>query len=115
MILNLTDTQKKDIWKYLPKKWNIRDNYADRVKSNSKYITIEQKNLKDKSIIANTNNEIYTYRGNKNAKYKKDKFGNWYINSGNKTNNQFVKINDPKGNRTKELNTYAVKLKKFIK
>ena len=111
----LTDTQKKDIWKYLPKKWNIRDNYADRVKSNSKYITIEQKNLKDKSIIANTNNEIYTYRGNKNAKYKKDKFGNWYINSGNKTNNQFVKINDPKGNRTKELNTYAVKLKKFIK
>ena len=38
----LTPEQKKDIWKYLPTKWNVRKNYADRVKKNSKYVTIQQ-------------------------------------------------------------------------
>ena len=38
----LTPEQKKDIWTYLPSKWNTRDNYADRVKNNSKYVSVYQ-------------------------------------------------------------------------
>jgi len=38
----LTDEQKKDVWRYLPTKWNNRSNYADRVKSNSKYLSLKQ-------------------------------------------------------------------------
>ena len=38
----LTEDQKKDIWKYLPTKWNSRGNYANRVKNNSKYLTFKQ-------------------------------------------------------------------------
>ena len=38
----LTDDQKKDIWKHLPTKWNSRGNYAKRVKNNSKYLTFKQ-------------------------------------------------------------------------
>lgn len=38
----LTEDQKKDIWKYLPTKWNSRGNYAKRVKNNSKYLTFKQ-------------------------------------------------------------------------
>jgi len=39
----LTNKEKQDIWKNLPTKWNSRGNYADRVKSNSKYLSIKQK------------------------------------------------------------------------
>ena len=38
----LNAEEKKDIWKYLPAKWNKRANYPERVKTNSKYITIKQ-------------------------------------------------------------------------
>lgn len=38
----LTDEQKKDLWKNLPTKWNNRGNYAERVKNNSKYLSIKQ-------------------------------------------------------------------------
>ena len=38
----LTSDEKKDIWKNLPTRWNKRSNYADRVKSNSRYIRFEQ-------------------------------------------------------------------------
>ncbi len=38
----LTADQKKDLWKYLPTKWNKRSNYSDRVKNNSKYLTFQQ-------------------------------------------------------------------------
>jgi lipoprotein-anchoring transpeptidase ErfK/SrfK len=38
----LTDDQKQNLWDYLPTKWNKRDNYADRVKNNSKYLSIKQ-------------------------------------------------------------------------
>jgi LysM repeat protein len=41
-INQLKPEEKKDIWKYLPAKWNIRANYPERVKTNSKYITIKQ-------------------------------------------------------------------------
>jgi lysophospholipase L1-like esterase len=61
----------------------------------------------------NNPKQVYTYKGNTNTKYKKDKNGNWYINSGSKTNNKFVKIDDPTGKRSKELDANATKLKKF--
>ena len=51
---------------------------------------------------------IYTYAGRPGAMYKKDTKGNWYINLGNKTGNQFVKIQDPDGTRTANLNKGAV-------
>lgn len=40
----LTDKEKQDLETYLPKKWNLRANYSDRVKSNSQYITIKELN-----------------------------------------------------------------------
>jgi hypothetical protein len=51
---------------------------------------------------------IYTYSGRPGAMYKKDSRGNWYINLGTKTGNQFVKIQDPDGSRTALLNKGAV-------
>jgi phosphatidylinositol kinase/protein kinase (PI-3 family) len=112
----LNDEEKKDIWKSLPKTWNTRTNYADRVKDNSKYLILEQKNTKDPKLIAKSNpKDVYTYKGNANAKYKKDKNGNWYINSGSKTNNKFVRLDDPTGARSKLLDANATKLKKFTR
>jgi hypothetical protein len=40
--------------------------------------------------------------------YKKDAKGNWYINLGNQTGNQFVKIDDKDGSRSAILNKGAV-------
>jgi len=44
----LTPEQKKDIWKYLPTKWNKRSNYADRVKQNSQFLTLKEQTNKRK-------------------------------------------------------------------
>ena len=38
----LNAEEKKDPMTNLPKKWNVRANYPERVKTNSKYITIKQ-------------------------------------------------------------------------
>lgn len=38
----LTSDQKKDLWNYLPSKWNKRSNYGDRVKRNSRFLDFEQ-------------------------------------------------------------------------
>ena len=51
---------------------------------------------------------VYTYAGRPGAMYKKDSKGNWYINLGAKTGNQFVKIQDEDGTRTALLNKGAV-------
>ena len=40
----LTDKEKQDLETYLPKKWNVRPNYSDRVKINSQYLTIKELN-----------------------------------------------------------------------
>ena len=40
----LTDAEKKDIETYLPKKWNTRANYSERVKNNSQYLKIKELN-----------------------------------------------------------------------
>jgi hypothetical protein len=39
----LNDKQKQNLEEYLPKTWNSRENYADRVKESSKYIKVSQK------------------------------------------------------------------------
>lgn len=51
---------------------------------------------------------IYTYSGRPGAMYKKDDKGNWYINLGSQTGNQFVKIDDKDGSRSAILNKSAV-------
>jgi hypothetical protein len=51
---------------------------------------------------------IYTYAGRPGAMYKKDDKGNWYINLGSQTGNQFVKIQDKDGSRSAILNKSAV-------
>jgi hypothetical protein len=38
----LTSEEKKDPMENLPKKWNVRKNYPDRVKSNSRFITVKE-------------------------------------------------------------------------
>jgi LysM repeat protein len=38
----LNSEQKKDVWKHLPTKWNKRENYPSRVKSNSRYLNFQQ-------------------------------------------------------------------------
>lgn len=40
----LNSDQKRDIEKYLPSKWNSKANYSDRIKTNSKYLSIKQLN-----------------------------------------------------------------------
>ena len=40
----LTNKEKQNLETYLPKKWNIRPNYSDRVKSNSQYLIIKELN-----------------------------------------------------------------------
>ena len=44
----LTSDQKKDLWTYLPTKWNTRDNYADRVKNNARFVSVYQYTGSDK-------------------------------------------------------------------
>jgi hypothetical protein len=44
----LTPEEKQDIWGTLPTKWNNRPNYSRRVKSNSRYLNFEQKDVMKK-------------------------------------------------------------------
>ena len=39
---HLTAKQKEDIFNYLPKKWNNRENYSSRVNKNLEYLTIKE-------------------------------------------------------------------------
>lgn len=39
----LNNEEKKDIMTYLPKTWNNRKNYSDRVKASSSYLSLEEK------------------------------------------------------------------------
>ena len=38
----LTNEERKDIWKNLPSKWNRRENYGSRVKKNAQYLNFQQ-------------------------------------------------------------------------
>jgi hypothetical protein len=53
-----------------------------------------------------TGGKIYEYAGRPGAVYTKDNSGNWMIKTKG-TNNEFVPIQDPKGERTKILNAQA--------
>ena len=50
---------------------------------------------------------FYTYPGRPEARYKKDEEGNWLVLTPN-TGGVFVKIDDPTGSRTEELNKKAI-------
>lgn len=52
--------------------------------------------------------EYYTYSGREGAKYKKDG-DKWLINLGEQTNNQYIPIKDPTGERSRILNENAVR------
>lgn len=72
---------------------------------------------KDSKFSAQTNerylqfDSYYTYSGREGAKYRKDADGNWMINLGDQTKNEYVKIEDPTGERTNLLNKQAVENK----
>lgn len=66
----LTVTQKKDLWKHLPSKWNSRANYADRVRNNSKYVTFKQldNKLKEGGELTSQKAAEMLYDGTANGK-----------------------------------------------
>jgi hypothetical protein len=118
----LTEKDKKDIWKNLPKKWNVRENYPDRVKENSKYIQIYQKNTsfrdggtfrdggdfefgdgeRTQSLADLTIGDEYHYAGRPEKSYKINDNGEWLIrDSGSKDN--WKPIKDPTGERAATL------------
>ncbi|NBP14455.1 hypothetical protein EBU95_08660, partial [bacterium] len=49
----LDNEEKKDIWTNLPKTWNKRGNYPERVLKNSRYVKVYQKNVNDGSSSIN--------------------------------------------------------------
>jgi len=50
---------------------------------------------------------VYTYAGRPNAKYRKSQDGQWMINLGKDTDNQYVIMDDPTGSRSNILNKQA--------
>jgi GH24 family phage-related lysozyme (muramidase) len=52
-------------------------------------------------------NETFSYDQRPGAVYKVADSGDWFINLGNDTHNEFVKLNDPTGKRTELLKKYA--------
>ena len=62
----LKPSQKKDMWKHLPGKWNNRKNYSDRVFQNSRYLTFEQL---DKLQTGGEINHLDMYSGYVQGKY----------------------------------------------
>lgn len=54
-----------------------------------------------------TSNETYSYDNRPGAVYKVADSGDWYINLGNQTQNNFVPMNDPTGKRMEILRKYA--------
>jgi len=51
---------------------------------------------------------VYTYAGRPDAKYKKQPDGSYLINLGDKTQNNYIPLDDPDGTRTAELNRNAI-------
>jgi len=62
----LKPSQKRDMWKHLPGKWNNRKNYSDRVFQNSRYLTFEQL---DKLQTGGEINHLDMYSGYVQGKY----------------------------------------------
>ena len=55
----LTPSQKKDMWTYLPTKWNKRSNYSSRVKSNARFLTFDQFDRMEEGGEMDNNLQIY--------------------------------------------------------
>ncbi len=55
----LTPSQKKDMWNYLPTKWNKRSNYSSRVKSNARFLTFDQFDTMKQGGEMDNNLQIY--------------------------------------------------------
>jgi hypothetical protein len=106
---------KKDKYKkYLD---NFDVDYSNNALKNLKTIGVagQNKTARDEYLkyvlpkITKVQPKVYTFPEKKGVKYKKDNFGNWYVNEGSKTQNKFVKINDPEGIRRKTLNAWDKK------
>lgn len=54
-----------------------------------------------------SSNETFSYDYRPDAIYKVDDGGDWYINAGKKTQNEFIRLNDPTGKRTEVLKKFA--------
>lgn len=54
-----------------------------------------------------SSNETFSYDYRPDAVYRVADSGDWYINAGKKTNNEFIKLNDPTGKRTEVLKKFA--------
>lgn len=54
-----------------------------------------------------TSNETFSYDYRPDAVYKVADSGDWYINAGKDTHNEFIKLNDPTGKRTETLKKFA--------
>ena len=54
-----------------------------------------------------TSNETFSYDYRPDAVYRVADSGDWYINAGKDTHNEFIKLNDPTGKRTETLRKFA--------
>lgn len=129
----LNEKDKKDIWTNLPKKWNVRENYADRVKQNSKYVQVYQKNKefrdggtftdefqtefgdggRKQSLADLTIGEEYHYQGRPNKSYKLNDNGEWLIKDANKKDG-WKPIVDPTGERSATLERTVIPKAEYI-
>ena len=63
---------------------------------------------KDEELRTKLAEQTYTYAGRPGAKYKKQPDGSYLINLGDKTQNNYIPLDDPDGTRTAELNRNAI-------
>jgi len=106
---------KKDKYKKYLNNFDV--DYSNNALKNLKTIGVagQNKTARDEYLkyvlpkITKVQPKVYTFPEKKGVKYKKDNFGNWYVNEGSKTQNKFVKINDPEGIRRKTLNAWDKK------
>jgi hypothetical protein len=54
-----------------------------------------------------SSNETFSYDYRPDAVYRVADSGDWYINAGKDTHNEFIKLNDPTGKRTETLRKFA--------
>lgn len=54
-----------------------------------------------------SSNETFSYDYRPDAVYRVADSGDWYINAGKDTHNEFIKLNDPTGKRTETLKKFA--------
>lgn len=102
---------KKDKYKKYLNNFDV--DYSNNALKNLKTIGVtgQSKTARDEYIkyvlpkITKVQSKVYTFPEKPGVKYKKDNFGNWYINQGSK----FVKIDDPKGVRRQTLNAWDKK------